>query len=32
MHLDRGAALYALSRFDEARQEFLRATQGQDQA
>jgi Ca-activated chloride channel family protein len=32
VHLDRGAALYALSRFDEARQEFLNATQGQDQA
>ena len=28
-HFDRGAALYALSRFDEAGQEFLRATQGQ---
>jgi Ca-activated chloride channel family protein len=28
VHLDRGAALYALSRFDEARQEFLRATEG----
>jgi Ca-activated chloride channel family protein len=32
LHLDRGAALYALSRFDEARQEFLNATQGPDQA
>ena len=32
VHLDRGAALYALSRFDEARQEFLSATQGPDQA
>ena len=32
VHLDRGTALYALSRFDEARQEFLNATQGQDQA
>jgi Ca-activated chloride channel family protein len=32
VHLDRGAALYALSRFDEARQEFLNATQGQDPA
>jgi tetratricopeptide (TPR) repeat protein len=32
VHLDRGSALYALSRFDEARQEFLRATEGgQDQ-
>jgi Ca-activated chloride channel family protein len=29
-HFDRGAALYALSRFDEAGQEFLRATQGSD--
>ncbi len=29
-HFDRGAALYALSRFDEAGQEFLRATQGTD--
>ncbi len=28
VHLDRGSALYALSRFDEARQEFLRATEG----
>jgi tetratricopeptide (TPR) repeat protein len=32
VHLDRGTALYALSRFDEARQEFLNATQGPDQA
>ena len=32
VHLDRGSALYALSRFDEARQEFLTATQGQDPA
>jgi Ca-activated chloride channel family protein len=32
VHLDRGTALYALSRFDEARQEFLRATEGQDEA
>jgi tetratricopeptide (TPR) repeat protein len=31
-HFDRGAALYALSRFDEAGQEFLRATQGSDGA
>jgi tetratricopeptide (TPR) repeat protein len=29
-HYDRGAALYALSRFDEAGQEFLRATQAAD--
>jgi Ca-activated chloride channel family protein len=29
-HFDRGDALYALSRFDEAGQEFLRATQGTD--
>ena len=29
-HFDRGAALYSLSRFDEAGQEFLRATQGTD--
>jgi tetratricopeptide (TPR) repeat protein len=27
VHFDRGAALYALSRFDEATQEFLRATE-----
>jgi Ca-activated chloride channel family protein len=27
VHLDRGAALYALSRYDEAVQEFLRATE-----
>jgi Ca-activated chloride channel family protein len=26
-HFDRGAALYALGRFDEAREEFLRATE-----
>jgi Ca-activated chloride channel family protein len=32
VHLDRGAALYALSRFDEARQEFLNASQGADPA
>jgi Ca-activated chloride channel family protein len=32
VHLDRGAALYALSRFEEAGQEFLRATQGPDDA
>jgi Ca-activated chloride channel family protein len=31
VHLDRGAALYALSRFEEAGQEFLRATEGQDE-
>ena len=31
-HFDRGAALYALSRFDEAGQEFLRATQAPDSA
>jgi Ca-activated chloride channel homolog len=29
VHLDRGAALYALSRFEEAGKEFLRATEGQ---
>ncbi len=29
-HFDRGAALYALSRFDEAGQAFLRATQSAD--
>lgn len=27
VHFDRGAALYALSRYDEAEQEFLRATE-----
>jgi Ca-activated chloride channel family protein len=32
VHLDRGAALYALSRFEEAGQEFLRATEGQNEA
>ena len=32
VHFDRGAALYALSRFEEAGQEFLRATEGQDEA
>ena len=32
VHLDRGAALYALSRFDEAQKEFLTATQAQDPA
>jgi tetratricopeptide (TPR) repeat protein len=32
VHLDRGAALYALSRFEEAGKEFLRATEGQDPA
>jgi len=32
VHLDRGAALYALSRFEEAGKEFLRATEGQDEA
>ncbi len=31
-HFDRGAALYALSRFDEAGEEFLRATQSGDSA
>ena len=31
VHLDRGSALYALSRFDEAGKEFLRATEGQDE-
>ncbi|HXU63411.1 MAG TPA: tetratricopeptide repeat protein [Polyangia bacterium] len=31
-HYDRGAALYALSRFDEAGQEFLRATDAKDPA
>jgi tetratricopeptide (TPR) repeat protein len=30
VHFDRGAALYALSRFDEAGQEFLRATDSKD--
>lgn len=30
VHYDRGAALYALSRFDEAGQEFLRATDAKD--
>ena len=32
VHFDRGAALYALSRFDEAGQEFLRATDAKDTA
>ncbi len=32
VHLDRGSALYALSRFDEAGQEFLRATESKDGA
>jgi tetratricopeptide (TPR) repeat protein len=32
VHFDRGAALYALSRFDEAGQEFLRATEAKDGA
>ena len=32
VHFDRGAALYALSRFDEAGQEFLRATDSADVA
>jgi Ca-activated chloride channel family protein len=32
VHFDRGAALYALSRFDEAAQEFLRATDSADVA
>jgi hypothetical protein len=31
VHLDRGSALYALSRFEEAGKEFLRATEGQDE-
>ena len=31
-HFDRGAALYALQRFDEAGQEFLRATEGKEGA
>ena len=31
VHFDRGAALYALSRFEEAGKEFLRATEGQDE-
>ena len=31
-HYDRGAALYALSRFDEAGQEFLRATEAKEPA
>jgi len=31
-HFDRGAALFALSRFDEAGQEFLRATEAKDGA
>jgi tetratricopeptide (TPR) repeat protein len=32
VHFDRGAALYGLSRFDEAGQEFLRATEAKDGA
>lgn len=32
LHFDRGTALYALSRFDEAGQEFLRATEAKDPA
>ncbi len=32
LHLDRGAALYALGRFEEAQREFLRATEARDQA
>ncbi|HEY7371769.1 MAG TPA: tetratricopeptide repeat protein [Polyangia bacterium] len=32
LHLDRGAALYALSRFAEAGQEFLRATEAPDES
>jgi tetratricopeptide (TPR) repeat protein len=32
VHFDRGAALYALQRFDDAGQEFLRATEGKDGA
>ena len=31
-HFDRGSALYALQRFDEAGQEFLRATEAKDGA
>ena len=31
VHLDRGSALYALSRFEEAGKDFLRATEGQDE-
>jgi Ca-activated chloride channel homolog len=31
-HFDRGAALYALSRFDEAGEEFVRATEAKDPA
>ena len=31
-HFDRGAALYALSRFDEAGEEFLRATEAKEPA
>src|SRR5262245_48528338 len=31
-HFDRGTALFALSRFDEAGQEFLRATEAKDGA
>jgi len=31
-HFDRGAALYALSRFDEAGEEFLKATDAKDAA
>jgi len=31
-HFDRGAALYALQRFDEAGEEFLRATEAKDGA
>jgi len=32
VHFNRGAALYGLSRFEEAGEEFLRATQGADPA
>jgi len=32
VHFDRGTALYALSRFEEAGQEFLRATEAKDGA
>jgi len=32
LHFDRGTALYALSRFEEAGQEFLRATEAKDGA
>jgi Ca-activated chloride channel homolog len=32
LHLDRGAALYALQRYADAGQEFLRATEAQDES